>query len=165
MIEVYLFYAMFTAQVLVFSVLYPARMVRNVRAALARHPIDRGPVMNEQAEAWVDGRLTLYRRINTGVAAGGLRLQGWLFSYLQRPGWDDGRVGALLTAYLMLQMVPTALFGWEVMRANRQLKALLRGEKRTASLQRRRLFDFISPFIVGLTVLFYLLHAALAVYI
>ena len=165
MIEVYLFYAMFTAQVLVFSVLYPATMIRRVHAALARHPVERSPLGDEQASRWLDGWLTLYRQINTGIALAGLLLLAWLFSYMRRPGWDDGDVGALLTAYFLLQMAPTALFWWGLAKGNRQLKELLRGEKRTASLQRRRLFDSISPFVVGLTVLFYLLHAVLAVYI
>jgi hypothetical protein len=165
MIEVYLFYAMFTAQVLVFSVLYPASMIRNVHAALARYPVERPPIMDEQAKKWIDGRLALYRHINTGIALVGLLLLGWLFSYMQRPGWDDGPVETLLGAYFVVQMVPTALFWWELAQGNKQRKELLRGEKRTASLRRRRLFDFISPFVVGLTVLSYLFHAALAVYI
>jgi hypothetical protein len=165
MIEVYLFYAMFTAQILVFSVLYPATMIRNVRAALARFPVERRPFMDEQAKKWFDRRLALYRQINTGIAIVGLLLLGWLFSYMRRPDWDDGTVETLLVACFLLQMVPTALLVWELARGNRQLRELLRGEKRMASLERRRLFDFVSPFVVGLTVLCYLLHAALAVYI
>jgi hypothetical protein len=166
MIEVYLFYAMFIAQVLVFSVLYPTTMIRNVHAALARYPVERSPLEDGQARRmWLDGRLRLYRHLNTGIALVGLLLLALLVSYMQRPVWDDGDVGLLLTAYFLLQFVPTASFWWQLARSNRQLRELLHGGKRTASLQRRRLFDFVSPSAVGLTVLFYLLHAALAVYI
>jgi hypothetical protein len=165
MIEVYLFYAMFIAQVLMFSVLYPTTMIRSVHAAQARYPVERSPLQDEQARMWLDGWLRRYRHINTGVALVGLLLLALLFRYMQRHVWDDGDIGLLLTAYFVLQFVPTALFWWQLAKRNKQLKELFRGERRTASLQRRRLFDFISPSVVGLTVLFYLLHAALAVYI
>jgi MFS family permease len=165
MIEVYLFYAMFTAQVVVFSVLYPSTMIRNVHAAVARYPVERSPLGDEQGRMWLERWLRTYRHINTGVALLGLLLLGLLRSYMQRPAWDDGDVSALLTVYFLLQFVPTALFWWELRKGNRQLKELLRREKRTASLQRRRLFDFVSPFVVGFTVLSWLVHAALAVYL
>ena len=165
MIEVYLFYAMFLAQILVFSVLYPTTMIRAVHAAVARYPIERSPLGDEQAKMWLDRWLTLYRHFNTGIALVGLLLLALLFRYMQRPVWDDGDVGLLLTAYFLLQFVPTAFFWWQLAKGNRQLKELLRGVRRTASLHRRWLFDFISPSVVGLTALSFLLHAALAFYI
>jgi hypothetical protein len=165
MIEVYLFYAMFIAQVVVLSVLYPRALIRSVRAGLARYPIERSLLEDEQAHLWLGRWLRLYRHINTGIALAGLLLLALLWSYMQRPVWDDGDITLLLTAYFVLQFAPTALFWRQLARGNKQLKELLRGEKRTASLQPRRLFDFISPSAVGLTGLFYLLHAALAVYL
>jgi hypothetical protein len=165
MIEVYLFYAMFIAQVLVFSVFYPTTLIRSVHAALARYAVGRSPLESEHSRTGLDRWLALYRHINTGVALVGLLLLALLWSYMRQPVWDDGHIGLLLTAYFVLQFAPTALFWWQLAKGNRQLEELLRGEKRTASLRPRRLFDFISPSVVGLTVLFYLVHAALAVYL
>jgi len=61
--------------------------------------------------------------------------------------------------------LPLLLFAWVGVRFNKKHKRSLPEGKRTAILQRRGLFDFVSPFVVFLAVLSYFLFAAFVVYI
>src|SRR5580704_13239270 len=144
MIEANAFLAAFMVQILVISVLHPAWLTRFARA---------------KAEAQLPGWdcksrerfLTLYRAVNAGIAVLGLVLLGWLFNHRGSPDWNVGQVTHLLPAYVVVQILPivvVSLIGSWVKR-----KALTRSPpevKRTASLQRRGLFNFISPLIVFL---------------
>jgi hypothetical protein len=78
---------------------------------------------------------------------------GWLFGYVRRPEWHDGPVKVLITVYfLVAQMVPLASsFGWES-GSTQEHKHALPDTKRKAVLERRALFDFISPFAVVVAV-------------
>ena len=168
MIEAYAFLAVFTVQILAMSVLYPAWFMRHVRAQATRLPAERlarlypGVDLGHAQERF----LNQYRALNTGIAVLGLVLLIWLFNYMRRPDWDDGPVELLITAYFFVaQMLPLGLVAWLGVRFNKKHKRALPEGKRTASLQRRGLFDFVSPFAVFLAVLSYLLFAAFVIYI
>jgi magnesium-transporting ATPase (P-type) len=64
----------------------------------------------------------------------------------------------------MLQLSPLLFIALFATRYSKLLKKLLEG-KRTAVLQRRGLFDFVSPFIVFLAVLSYFLYVAYVIYL
>jgi hypothetical protein len=110
--------------------------------------------------------LNQYRALNRVLAVLGLLLLVWLFSYMRRPDWDDGLVELLVTVhFLVAQMVPLGLVVWLGVRFNMKRKRALPEGKRKAILQRRGLFDFVSPFVVFLAVLSYFLFAAFVIYI
>src|SRR5262245_20874297 len=114
MIEVYLFFAVFPVQILGMSVLYPVGLTRLIRTGLAKIPAERlselypGVDVGQAQERF----LARYRAANTVVAVLGVLLLGWLISYMQRPNWDEGAVGLMLTAYFMLQCFPIILIAW-----------------------------------------------------
>src|SRR5688500_13167230 len=99
MIEVYLFFAVFPVQILAMSVLYPARFTRVMRTTLSNIPAERlaalypGVDVGNAHERFI----TRYRAANAVIAVLGLALLGGFIGYLQRPAWDEGRVGAMLT--------------------------------------------------------------------
>lgn len=169
MIEAYAFLAAFTVQILASSVLYPAWFIKYVRAQATRLPVERvmqlypGVDLGHAQERF----LTQYRALNRGIAVLGLLQLVWLFTYIQRPNWDDGPVEALATAYfLVAHMLPLGVLAWLGVRFDKEHKRALPPEgKRKAVLQRRGLFDFISPFAVSLAVLSYFLFAAFVIYI
>jgi hypothetical protein len=160
MIEAYAFLAAFTVQMLVVSVLHPAWLTRYARA---------------KAEAQLPGWdrksrerfLTLYRAVNAGIAVLGLvLLLGWLFSHMRSPDWDVRPVSLLLRGYAAVQVLPLVLVS--LIGAWVKRKALTRAPpevKRTANLQRRGLFDFVSPLTVFLAVVGYFLFVAFVIYI
>jgi hypothetical protein len=159
MIEAYTFLAAFTVQILVVSVLHPAWLTRYARAKA-----------EAQLPGW-DGKsrerfLTLYRAVNAGFAVLGLVLLGWLFNHMRSPDWDVRPVSFLLRGYVVLQLLPVVLVS--LIGAWVKRKALTRSPpdvKRTASLQRRGLFDFVSPLAVFLAVAGYFLFAGFVIYI
>jgi len=154
MIEAYAFLAAFTVQILVVSLLHPAWFTAYARAkAEAQFPgWDR-----KSRERF----LSLFRAVNAGIAVLGLVLLGWLFNLMRSPDWDLTPVLRLFAGYVQLQILPFALAS--LIGAWFKRKALRRSPpeaKRTASLQRRGLFDIVSPFIVFLAVAGYVLFAA-----
>jgi hypothetical protein len=168
MIETYAFLAAFTVQILVVSVLYPAWFIRYLRMQATSLPAERlaqlypGVDLGHAQERF----LTQYRALTTSIAVLGLLLLGWLFSYMRRPDWGYGPVEVLVAVYfLAVQMLPLFLVVWLGVRFNKEHKRSLPEGKRTASLQRRGLFDFVSPFVVFLAVSSYLLFAAFVIYI
>jgi hypothetical protein len=167
MIEAYAFLGAFTVQLLVMSVLLPAWFLRYVRAQAASIPAERLAQMYPGVDL---GRaqerfLTQYRALTTGIAVLGVLLLGWLFTYVRRPDWDEGRVDVLVLVYfLAAYLLPFVLVAWVGVRFNKHRRSLPEG-KRTAILQRRGLFDFVSPFVVLLAVLSYFLFAAFVLYI
>ena len=168
MIEAYAFLAAFIVQILTLSFLYPTWFIRYVRMQTTGLPAERLAQLYPGVDltAVMERFLTQYRVLTTGGAVLGLLLLGWLFSYMRRPDWDDGPVEVLVSLYFVVaQMLPVFLLVWFAVRFNREHKVRLPEGKRTAVLQRRGLFDFISPFVVFLAVLSYLLFAAFVIYL
>jgi len=166
MIETYGFLAVFTAQVLAMSVLYPARFSRYVREQANSLPAERlaqlfpGVDLKLSTERF----LTRYRAVNMGIAVLGLLLLVGLFNYMRRLDWKNESVIALSAAYFMMQMLPLMFVTWIGFRLNKKHKRSLLEAKRKATLQRRGLFDFISPFIVLLAVSSYFLVVAFVMF-
>jgi hypothetical protein len=151
------FLAIFTVQILAMSVLHPNWFVKYLRARINLEERER------DAQLYIERRLTQYRVLNWGIAILGLVLLSWFFSYTRQSDWDDGPIEALVGVYFMVQMLPICSVSWIVARINKALTLSL--PKRKASLHRRGLFDFVSPFVIAFAALVYLLFAALVIYI
>lgn len=168
MIEAYAFLAVFTVQILAMSVLYPAWFIRYWRTLAKNISAERLAEMYPGVD--ISGAqehfFTRYRALNRGIAVLGAVLLGWLFSYMRRPDWDDGPVEALVSAYFMVQAIlPLGLAACLALRFNKAHKRPLPHGKRKATLQRRGLFDFVSPATVFVAVLNYFLFAGFVFYI
>ena len=168
MIEAYAFLAAFTVQILATSVLSPARFIRYVRGWATRLRLpnaSRSCTRVSTTVRSIERFLTRYRAANTVIAVLGLLLLGWFFSYMRRPDWDEGAVDRPVTVYFFLQMLPMVLIGLVAVRFNKVHKRSSPEAKRKAILQRRGLFDFVSPFVVFLAVLSYFLFVAFVIYL
>ena len=167
MIEVYLFLAMFSVQILGMSALYPILFTRNNRPALKNTPAELLAALYPGVDVGqVHKRfLARYRAVNTVIVVLGLLLLGWFIIYMQRPDWDEDAVVGMVAAYGLLQYSPFILIVWITTRFNKVLKPLLQGAKRKAVLQRRGLFDFVSPFTVLLIILANFQFVALMFYV
>ena len=168
MIETYAFLAAFAVQMLVMSLLIPVWFIKYVRAESASIPAERLAQLFPGVDLKLaHGRfLTRYRALTAGIAVLGLLLLGWLFSYMRRPNWDEGTVDALVAVYfLAAYLLPLVLSAWVGVRFTKEHRRSLVQAKRTATLQRRGLFDFVSPFVVALAALGYVLFAAFVLYL
>ena len=170
MIEAYAFLAAFTVQILITSILLPAWFIRYVRVQATRFPAERFAHLYPGADISLarERFLNRYRALTAVIAVLALLLLAWLFVYMRRPDWSVGPVGALAAVYFLAALLlPFLFFVWVGVRFEKEHKRELPEEKRkrTAILQRRGLFDFISPFVVFLAVLVYFLFAAFVIYI
>lgn len=165
MIEVYAFLAVFTIQIIVMSVIQPLVFVRQVRMEARGFPAERFAQRYPGVDPHeiLERHIVRYRVANAAIAALGLILLGWLFSYMQRPDWSDGLVGTLVSLYFFLQASPVMVGAYLELRYKKLLGQLLEG-KRTAVLARRGLFDFVSPVAVSLAVVSYFLFIACVLY-
>lgn len=168
MIEAYAFLAAFTLQILVLSVLLPAWFIRYIRVQTTRFSAERlaqlypGVDMGHAQARF----LAQYRALITGIAVLGLLLLGWMFTYMRRPDWDHGKALVLVAVhFIVAQMLPFLFLAWAGVRFNKEHKRSAPEAKRTAVLQRRGLFDFVSPFAVFLAALGYVLFAAFVIYV
>ena len=112
MFEVYSFAVMFAAQILILSILHPARLTRHIRAEIARYSAGSFSQVCAHHSDNIARRLASYRRLNTIIALLGLILLGALFYYMLQPGWDDGPVETVVSLYFMLQVFPFFLASW-----------------------------------------------------
>lgn len=164
-IEIYAFFAMFAVQILAMSVLFPARLIKYSRVqatAVAPERLSQlyPGVDHEQASSRF---LTRLRVGSAGVAVIGLLALGWLFSYMRQPDWQVGPVAGVLSVFTLLQYLPLLLPAWFTYRLYKTNEQSAEG-KRTATLERRGLFDFVSPFSVSAAVLAYVLFVASVIY-
>jgi hypothetical protein len=166
MIEAYAFLAAFTAQILIMSVLYPARFESRVRLQTASFPAGRLAQLYPGVDHVLaqERFLARYRKVNTGIAVLGLLLLGWFFGYTRSPDWIEDPVLVLLSVYFVMQILPVGFVIWLGFRFDKVHKRSLFEAKRKATLQRRGLFDFASPASIVLAVSGYLLFAGLVLY-
>lgn len=165
MIESYAFLALFAAQVLALSVLHPALLIRYARVKAADYPPERFPQVGFLGSMSIERFATFCGSMNAGIALLGAGVLAWLFNYLREPGHDERTVVLVNFAYFALQMTPLLLLfvlGLRYMQAVRRLSS---EPKRKAVLQRRALFDFISPVTVFIAALTFLLFVAFMVYV
>ena len=162
MIEAYAFLAMFTVQILLMSVLHPARLINYCRAKLAEIPAERYPQMDAGVFRNLSTTrfLNLYRALNTGIAVLGVMLLGFMFSEVRLLDWDK-----MTAFYFVLQASPLLLLAVIGLRYIMVYRSSMLQGKRKAFLQRRGLFDFVSPFAVFVAVAIYFLFVAYMLYI
>jgi len=162
MLEHYAFLGMFTLQVLVMSLLHPAWVVRYCRLHATSVAAERLAQLNPGVDFDLarERFITLYRAVNTAIAMLGLVLLIALFGNVPPKKWDD-----VAAFYFMLQVSPLVLGAVAGLWYRGKLKRMVLEPKRKATLQRRGLFDFVSPFTVFVAGLGYALFVALVLYI
>ena len=168
MLEAYAFIAAFTVQIMAMSILLPAQLLVRIRDQAGRHSTERFAQLYPGVDLTLarERFVTRYRATNIGIAILGFAVLGWLFNYLQRPDWDDGPVEAIVGAYFGVQALPILFMTFMSIKFKRKvLKDSAPEGKRKATLQRRGLFDFVSPFAVALAALLYVLFAAFVIYL
>jgi hypothetical protein len=165
MIESYAFLGMFLAQILALSVLHPALLIRFGRVKAADYPPERFPQVGFLGSLSAKRFATLWRAVNTGVAVVGALVLVWLFRYLREPVRDDKVVVLVNFAYFVMQLAPLILLFVLGLRYIKAVRSLSSEPRRKAVLQRRGLFDFISPVVVLVAVLTFLLFVAFMIYV
>jgi hypothetical protein len=166
-IEAYAFLAMFALQILAASVLYPTCIIKYVRGWARDYGSERFAQLYPDVDysKSIEQFVTRYRAANIVIAVLGVLLLGWLFTVIRHPDWV-GEVGTPALVYFLLQMAPLPLVAlYAVVRYRKILMQPSQETKRKATLQRRGLFDFVSPFAVYLAVLTYFLFIVYGIWL
>jgi hypothetical protein len=167
MIEAYAFLAAFAAQILAASVLYPARLIKYVRGWARNFGSERFAQQypGVDYDRWVERFVTGYRGANIFIGLLGLSLLGWFFTLIEHAEWPD-EVASKAVIFFFLQMSPLALIAlYAIVRYHKILLQRSPETKRTAVLQRRGLFDFVSAPVVFLAVLSYFLFVGYSIWL
>ena len=166
MIDAYAFLFAFALQIVAASILYPARLISYVRGWAQDFGSERFAQVSTEDEhrLRVERFASGYRAAALVTAVLGVVLLGWLFRDIHSPDWiEDAKRASWI--YFMLQMAPLILLFLYAGARYKKLNQSVPQGKRRAVLQPRSLFDFISPVVVFLAVLSYLLFIAFAFYV
>jgi hypothetical protein len=156
MIESYAFFAAFVLQIIGLSVLQPLWFAGLWHKEAAIFPADLQSALHER----IFRHLPRLRAVNWGIAIIGFAVLGAFIVYVPFQAWDD-----FARFYLMLQCAPMVVATLVFYRAIHEIGNARQEPKRKALLQRRGLFDFVSPVAVGIAVLSYVLYIAFLFYI
>lgn len=165
MIEAYAFLAAFAFQVLALSVLNPARFIRYVRGWDTRFASSRFADMYPDFDyaRWAGSFARWFRAAYFVIALIGMALLAWLFMIVQRPEWVQLGI-KVVVLFFYLQLSPFMLtFVYVIVRYRKALLQPTQETKRKATLQRRGLFDFVSPSAVAVAIASYVLFIPFAI--
>jgi len=165
MLEMYGFIAAFTAQILIFSVLGPLRLIDGLRGQIEGFIAERTPPIDPDAASGTYRRLRLFRLLGLGTAVVGLLLLIVMIGYMLRPDWHDGPIEGVVPFFFLLQVLPILLAFLTAGRFHEVLKRSLPPQKRKAVLQPRGLFDFVPRSTVVLAVVVYVLFISFLLYL
>lgn len=170
-----LFYGVYLSQILLISLYLPGRVVERARSLVATHPPAEFPKLYPVTIATIERALRLYRNVNLGVVMIGLALLAADFTsgYTVDSAWAHWQEGepypirnyravtSVSSPYTLLQyLLSIGLFAYFESRYFKRMKATARGSIRTAELKARRLFDFVSPALLGAAMAAYAAVAA-----
>lgn len=166
MIEIYAFFAMFTVQILVMSVIFPTRFARYARAKAAEYPAQAFAHLYPGADPQVETErlLSRFRIAHAVIAVAGFVLLGWMAA--NAPPLTGVKKMMLYPGLLfLLQILPMIIMVTTGLRQIAILRSTLVERKRKAVLQPRGLFDLISPLRVAVEAAIYFLFVAFVLYL
>lgn len=162
MSENILFYFVFLSQVVLISFYFPRKMLGRINRIFEIYPPSEYPKLYPQPIEYYEKAKRNYRNMYVVIFVVGLLLLAALLGYSGSSEWD---VGNIVFPYFMLQFFPMMLMEmWTFNYYKLMRKADLR-TTRKAELHPRRLFDFISPKMIGLAALVYLAFVVFVLYV
>ena len=159
-----LFYVIFLSQVLLISFYLPRHVLSRVRRVVDTYPPSTHPKLYPVPIDTVEKALRTYRNLNTVALLAGcaLVLIGVSSPSEEMLNWDSQSV---LLIYFFLQVSPVMLVARTGVKYFRLMRHAHSRTTRTAALHPRRLFDFVSPTLVGVAILTYITLLLLILYI
>ena len=157
-----LFYAVFLSQILLISFYFPRKMLKRISYVFATYPPSQYPRLYPEPIEYYEKAQRNYRNLNVAVLLVGLSLLAVFFGDSRSGQWD---MGNFVFPYFMIQFFPVMLLEIRSFKYYRLMRKADSRTTRKAELQPRRLFDFISPTMIGLAVLVYFAFIALILYI
>ncbi len=162
------FYLVFLCQIFVISIFYPSRFVRRVSHIVENYPPSDYPKLYPKGYDFDTVRtatvgLKIYQWMNRLVALVGLAILGAMLWSGYQPDIKGGdEIFVLL--FFGLQVTPHIFAEFSALKQYRLMRHANSNSKRTATLSPRKLFDFVSPILVGTAALMFIAWVAVYLY-
>ena len=144
------FYLVFPVQIFLISYFFPKKILARVRYVFDTHPPEEFPKLYPRPIAHYQRGQNTFRLMNNLILVIGLMLLVAIGT------WDaltDGFVSeAIPVVFFFVQWIPLFILEFSEFAYFRQMRAADSRSTRQAGLQPRRLFDFVSPQLVGFAV-------------
>jgi hypothetical protein len=153
MSENILFYLVFLSQIFLVSYYYPKEILERISYVIKTYPVDKYPKLYIKHPDYYQLGQTIFKIINYIILALGLLI---IFAVGIWDSKSRGKVSeAIPAAYFFLQMVPMIMMEISGFAYFKLMRKTDIRTKRTADLQPRRFFDFVSPFALGLALIMF----------
>jgi len=155
------FHVVFLSQILLISFYYPRQILSRMRYAFETYPPSTYPKLYPKPIEYYEKARRNYRIMNLFILLAGLLILAVLLGYSRSGEWDH----AIATWYLLVQFFPLMLLDLSSLKEFKLMRNANSRTTRKAELHPRRLFDFISPTIIGMAIITYIAFILLVLYI
>lgn len=159
-----LFYIVFISQIYFISFYYPNRILSRTRQVITKYPPQSHPKLYPESLEYYTRAQRNYRIFNAVIFLIGLILLGSVISWDYSSGGNQKHAEAMPLFYGMVQFFPFILLEFS---GFKQFKLMREADKRTtrkATLQPRRLSDFISPFYIWIAAITFVVYVLFELY-
>ena len=154
MSDLYMFYLVFTVQIILLSVYFPSRVMARIRYVMSHYPESTHPKLYPKSENLFKRAIKVYKWINVINFILGLTI---LLMLIKGALLVEGRVHPMLPwGYFMIQMLGSQyleVFGFKFAKMMKQADPR---KVKSADFQRRRFFDYMPRLLFGAVILTYL---------
>lgn len=146
-----MFYIVFLIQILLISFYFPRQIVRRITTIFTTYPPTEYPRLYTKPLKVYAARLKLYRILNHIILGLGIILTAAL---ILRDAPTGEKIPQIIPfTYWVFQVIPLFLMELSGFAYFKLMRQADKRTRRQADLQPRRLFDFISPSLIGLAIL------------
>ncbi len=160
MLEDILFYVVFLSQVILISFYYPRKMLSRMNFVAETYPPSEYPKLYPKPVEYYEKARRNYKNMNLVILLIGLFLMVVLLGDSSNDDW-----GGVVVTYFMVQFFPMMLIEIGSFKYFKLMRKTDSRTTRKAELQPRRLFDFISPAMIGLAVFIYFAFIGFIIYV
>ncbi len=162
-----LFYFVFLSQILLISFYFPKKILNRMRHVFDTYPPSGYPKLYPKPVEYYEQRRRNYRTMNSGILLVGLLILAGLIGYPGSAAWgersDFFSYSFIAFLYFFVQMFPVMLLDLSSIKCFKLMRNA--NSTRKAELEPRRLFDFVSPTILGLAAFTYVAFCIFVIYI
>lgn len=156
-----LFFFVFLSQILVISFYLPKTVLNRVRYVFATYPPAKYPNLYPEPLEKYERAWRNYWNVNLFILLAGLLLMLGLLGYSRSGEWGE----TIVTTYFMAQVFPMILIEIGAFKYYKLMRKTDSRTTRKADLHPRRLFDFISPPMIGLAIFIYFAFIGFILYL
>lgn len=152
-----LFYLIFMGQIYLLSYYYPGKILDRMNQVLETYPPSDYPRLYPKSVEYYKMGTLAFKILTRGILALGLLIMYLMIAVVDHSSFaDDGFISeAWPAAYGMIQFLPLLLLEFTEFSNLKLMRQANQDPTRKAVLYQRRLFDFVSPMLLGLAVVMY----------